>query len=379
MKKIIIFSIAYYPFVGGAEIAVKEISDRLPDFDYYLITNKFDASWPTQERIGRINVFRVGRGQKWDKYLYPWRALAQASKLHKTIKFDLAWSIMPFYAGLVALFFRYWSKVPYLLTDQSGDSDEFLRKRTWFWNFYYKRIYRRPKYTQVISKYLGRRSRQMGNTGEIFLVPNGVDLNIFKPKMSETEKSELKKSLGISKDELVLITTSRLAMKNGLDDLIKAVNFLIYKSGVPTVLLILGNGPDENKLKDLAINTSVGEHVLFLGYKDAKELPRYLEMADIFIRPSLSEGLGNSFLEAMAVGTPIIGTEVGGIPDFLTDGETGLFCQIRNPASIALAVEKYANDHDLYCRVKDKGQKLVQEKYSWDRVANNINKIFAKF
>lgn len=376
MKKILIFSLAYYPLVGGAEIAVKEITDRLPDFDYYMITNRFSADWPAQEKIGPINVFRVGRGRKLDKYFYPWRALALARRLHQTIRFDFSWSIMPFYAGLAALFFRYWSKVPYLLTDQSGDSDEFLKKRTWFWEFYYKRIYRRPKYTQVISKYLGQRSRKMGNKGEVFLVPNGVDLNIFRPRLTAEEKLSIRKELGLALGQTFLITTSRLAMKNGLDDLIKAMNFMIYKSGLDAKLVILGKGPDEKMLKDLAQNQGVEEAVLFLGHRDYKELPVYVEAADIFIRPSLSEGLGNSFLEAMAVGTPIIATSVGGIPDFLTEGETGLFCQVRNPVSIAQAVEKYVNNQDLYQKVKNQGQKLVLEKYSWDRVAQKMGKIF---
>jgi len=378
MKKILIFSLAYYPLVGGAEIAVKEITDRLADFDYYMITNRFSADWPAKEKLGRINIFRVGNGRKIDKYLYPWRALALAKKLHKTIRFDFSWSIMPFYAGLAALFFRYGSKVPYLLTDQSGDSDEFLKKRTWFWEFYYKRIYRRAKYTQVISKYLGQRSRQMGYKGEIFLVPNGVDLNIFREKLSPEEKSARRKELGIAPNETFLVTTSRLAMKNGLDDLIKAMNFMIYKMGLGVKLVILGKGPNEKMLKDLAESQGVGDQVLFLGHRDYKELPIYVEAADIFIRPSLSEGLGNSFLEAMAVGTPIIATPVGGIPDFLTADETGLFCQVRNPASIAQAVEKYVNNPDLYQKIKEQGQKLVLEKYSWDNVAKKMNKIFTE-
>ena len=69
MKKILIFSIAYHPFVGGAEVAIKEITDRLPDFEYYMMTNKFDKTWNNKEKIGNINVIRIGNGKKIDKYL----------------------------------------------------------------------------------------------------------------------------------------------------------------------------------------------------------------------------------------------------------------------------------------------------------------------
>lgn len=379
MTKILIFSIAYHPFVGGAEIAVKEITDRNPDFEYYLITNKFDASWPDEEKIGNINVRRVGSGKKIDKYFYPLRAFRYARRLHAVVKFDFVWSIMAFYAGITALFFKYFSKVPYLLTLQSGDSDSFVKKRTWWWSFYYKRVYRQAKITQSISRYLAQRSRRMGNKkGEIILLPNGVDLTLFKEKLNEQEKNDLKQSLNIASDEFVLISVSRLVLKNAISDLIKAVNFLLYKSGIKVKLLLLGTGPDENVLQKLALKQGVSEQVIFLGYKDYAQIPKYLEISDVFIRPSLSEGLGNAFLESMAIGVPVVGTKVGGIPDFLTDGETGLFCEASSPSSIALAIEKYYRDQERYLQIKANGQKLVQENYNWDAIALKMKKIFIK-
>ena len=378
MPKILIFSIAYHPFVGGAEIAVKEITSRNPDFEYYLICNKFDATWPDEEKIGNINVRRVGSGKKWDKYLYPFRAFRYAWRLHKVVHFDFVWSIMAFYAGVTALFFKYFSKTPYLLTLQSGDSDEFIQKRTWWWKFYYQRVYRNAKITQAISQYLAKRSRKAGNKGEIILVPNGVDLDLFKNNLSSEEKLALKKSLNIADDDLVLMSVSRLVLKNAIDDIIKATNFLLYKSGLKVKLILLGSGPDEKNLKSLSLNQGVADDVIFLGYKDHAEIVEYLQIADVFIRPSLSEGLGNSFLESMVLGVPVIATEVGGIPDFLVNNETGLFCEVRNPSSIAKAVEKYQQDKELYQKIKINGQRLVQEKYSWDKIAAQMKLIFNK-
>lgn len=378
MPKILIFSIAYHPFVGGAEIAVKEITDRNPDFEYYLVTNKFDSAWLDEEKIGNINVRRVGSGAKLDKYLYPFRAFRYAWRLHKVAHFDFVWSIMAFYAGVTALFFKYFTKTPYLLTLQSGDSDEFIRKRTWWWSFYYQRVYRQAKITQAISQYLAKRSRKAGNRGEIILVPNGVDLDLFTENLSQEEKVALKKSLNITEDELVLISVSRLVLKNAIDDVIKALNFLLYKSGLKVKLILLGSGPDEKALKNLSLHQGVADNVIFLGHQNHKETARYLQIADVFIRPSLSEGLGNSFLESMAVGVPIIATEVGGIPDFLINNETGLFCEVKNPSSIAQAVEKYHQDQELYQKIKINGQKLVQEKYSWDKIAAHMKLIFNK-
>jgi len=87
-----------------------------------------------------------------------------------------------------------------------------------------------------------------------------------------------------------------------------------------------------------------------------------LALADVFVRPSLSEGLGNVFLEAMAAGLPIIGTPVGGILDFLKDGETGLFCRIKNPKSIAEKIKEILSDDRLREKLIQNGQKLAEEK-----------------
>jgi glycosyltransferase involved in cell wall biosynthesis len=82
----------------------------------------------------------------------------------------------------------------------------------------------------------------------------------------------------------------------------------------------------------------------------------------------------------MAAGIPIIGTKVGGIPDFLTENETGLFCEVRDPRSIADAVKKYLDDSALVSRVVVNAMGLVAEKYDWEKIASDMQtKIFDRF
>jgi len=84
-----------------------------------------------------------------------------------------------------------------------------------------------------------------------------------------------------------------------------------------TKLIIIGSGELEDSLKSLADRLDLGQNVIFLGDINHDDLPRYLSVGDVFVRHSLSEGLGNAFLEAMACGIPVIGTPVGGIVDFI--------------------------------------------------------------
>ena len=109
--------------------------------------------------------------------------------------------------------------------------------------------------------------------------------------------------------------------------------------------------------------------VSFLGFVPHDVLPMYLSASDIFIRPSRSEGMGNSFIEAMAAGKPVIATRVGGIVDFLRDGETGLFCEVGNPKSIAQKVEKLMKDRESRDYIIRTASALVTEKYDWSLIA----------
>lgn len=103
--KILIFSVAYHPFVGGAEIAVKEITDRLHDMEFHMITVNIDGKEQAEEKIGNVHVHRVGRG-KLGKYSMPFWGVRRALQLHYEIGFDATWAIMASYNAFAALMFK---------------------------------------------------------------------------------------------------------------------------------------------------------------------------------------------------------------------------------------------------------------------------------
>jgi glycosyltransferase involved in cell wall biosynthesis len=166
--------------------------------------------------------------------------------------------------------------------------------------------------------------------------------------------------------------------KNGIRHLVDAIKLLITNYQSPIKLLILGSGSLENKLKTQVKNLKLEKSVLFLGDIPNEKVPQYLAIADVFARPSLSEGLGTAFLEAMACGVPIIGTRVGGIPDFLVERETGLFCEAKNPQNIAEKIKILLDDENLRQKLIANGRKLVEEKYDWNKIAVQMKDIFNK-
>ena len=373
-KRVLIFSLAYVPFVGGAELAVKEITDRIKDIDFDIITLRFNRKWAKKEKIGNVNVYRIGGG----KLFFPFFAFYKARQLHKKNGYDSVWSIMANRAGFAALFFKLWRpKVKYLLTLQEGDTLDYPEKRMGLAKIFigglFKKIFTKADYVQAISNYLADWAKNMGAKAPVEVVPNGVSINKYEIRNPKSETNLKSQNSNIK----TIITTSRLVRKNGVDTLIKAMAILYVQHRMSNIKLqILGDGQDEKKLKDLAKELNVQNVVRFLGHIEPEYVYKYLAEADIFVRPSRTEGLGSSFLEAMGAGLPIIGAPVGGIPDFLKDGETGLFCKVDDSKDLAEKIKKLIMDETLVKRIAENGRRLVLEKYDWDNVAKQMKEIF---
>jgi glycosyltransferase involved in cell wall biosynthesis len=372
-KRILIFSTAYYPLVGGAEVAIKEITDRLPGWKFDLVTARIKPGLASTEQIGNITVHRTGFGKPIDKYLLPIWGVIRALKVTNPNNTPIVWPMMASFGGFTALIYT-WIRpsTKMMLTLQEGDPPEYILKRVGAFKPLFLGIFKRADAIQAISKFLANWGKEMGFKGEPVVIPNGVNIPHFSHKISDDERRALRSQFGFADGDTVLVTASRLVLKNGTDDIIKAL------SGMPDSfrILVIGDGEDRQMLETLVTDLNLQSRVVFLGQKSHAELPALIQSADIFIRPSLSEGLGNSFLEAMSAGLPIIGTPVGGIPDFLVDGETGVFCQPRNPESIANAARRIQEEPGLREKLIRQGAELVSEQYDWEGIAGRMNNMF---
>ncbi|MBI4692190.1 MAG: glycosyltransferase family 4 protein [Candidatus Terrybacteria bacterium] len=381
-KKILIFSLVYYPNpIGGAEVAIKEITDRIDpkDIEFHMVTLRFDSNLPKIEKIGNVGVHRVGG----NKLSFPFLAFLKARQLHKKNKYDAIWAMMAAYAGFAALFFKLTHpKVPYLLTLQEGDPIDYIKKKVRFVYPLFRMIFTKADVIQVISNFLGDWARRMGFNGPIEFIPNGFSKESFFDKYSVEEVEELKKKFGKKKDDVYLVTVSRLVHKNAVDDVIRAMQFLpanIY-------FIVVGGGPDEEMLKNLAKDFGVAKRVKFIGQVDRTETAKYRKISDIFIRPSRSEGMGNSFISTMVAKLPIITTQEGGIADFLFDARrnpdkptTGWAVDKDSPEQIAEAVKDILTHPEQVKKVVENAYNLAVRDYNWDFIAKDMRKkVFSK-
>lgn len=390
MKRILIFSLTYHPHVGGAEVAIKEITDRLgSDYEFDMVTLRFDRALPAVERIGNITVHRIGpsvRNPKvsdrdmpftlrFAKIIFPFTSLVRATQLHRERHYDAIWAMMANYAGFGALFFKYIFRIPFVLELQDGRAFQEMKSRQpalkFLW-WLYKRIYLKADMIKVVSHFIEREVRAIGYTGTIAVIPNAVDVAKFSAIIPEERIIELKEKYGKRMGDVFLFTASRLVLSRGVEDIIRALVHLPEN----VKLLIAGQGDDRAQLEGIAQAEGVLSRVIFAGHIDHTELPAYYKLSDIFVRPSIIEGFGNSFVEAFAAGIPVVATPVGGIPDFLFDPDrspdmepTGIFCEVRNPESVARAVSRYMSDPALTARIIKNAQELASVKYDWRQIS----------
>jgi len=392
MKRVLIFSLAYYPkYIGGAEVAIKEITDRISDIEFHMVTLRFDSSLPKVEKIGNILVHRIGFSKKnptmadlkafplhYNKAFFQFTAAIKALSLHSQYHYDGVWAMMAHATGIPAALFKLVKPhIPFILTLQEGDSPQQIEKQMRPLWFFFSRAFTSATIVQAISTFLGRWARARGFKGPLEIIPNAVDTKQFSYEYSVEELSQLKKTLRGKETDVYLITTSRLVHKNAIDDVLRALALL-----PPSIhFLVLGDGPDKKKLKQQAEQQGVGERVIWLDHVTHQDLPKYLHMADIFIRPSRSEGMGNSFIEAMAAGIPVIATQEGGITDFLFDAirnpdspTTGWAVDTNVPQQIAQAVKSILDNPEQVKKVTTTARALAFEKYDWNLIAADMQK-----
>lgn len=411
-KRILIFSTAYLPHIGGAEVAIDEITKRIDSFEFELITAKLDPTLKSEEKIGNVLVHRIGIGNRFDKFFLPIIGTMRVFSIMRDRKIDAFWGVMVSFATgipyIVDILNRK-RRIPIVLTLQEGDSEEYIDNKQFgflgvLWRIImspltiglkpvkdgnspngmiqlsWRLALSRTDVVTAISSYLLKRAHHFGYEGDVKLIPNGVSFEFFSRKLSDSDEELLRSERNISNGERIIINASRLVEKNGVDDTIKALEYL----SEDIKLLVMGDGPDKDKLQKLVLSKNLQERVCFFGKYTHEQLVQHLQIADIFVRPSFSEGMGNVFLESMAAGVPIVATEVGGIPDFLIDPKskmgkvtpTGLFAEVKNPKSISEKIMQLLNDSELSKILSSNAKQLVKERYDWDRVASMQANVF---
>lgn len=188
------------------------------------------------------------------------------------------------------------------------------------------------------------------NPERVRVIPGGVDLRAYESIAAPVPE--------------VVGTVGRLSREKGMDVLVEAMGTLQGQAR----LLVGGDGPQRAALEQQVSALGLGDAVALAGF--VNDVPAFLSGIGVFAAPSRSEGLGLVILEAMAAGRPVVASRVGGIPEVVADGETGLLVPPEDAGALAAAIRRLLEDPVTARRMGEAGRQRVAERYSAERTAN---------
>lgn len=353
-KKIVIVSAFLTPHRSGAEACVEEISKRLNDrYDITIVTSKWRRNLPRKGTHEGVKVIRVGLGFSCDKWLFPFLAPFKVRALRP----DLIHAVLESYAGAAMIVCSFLMPyIPRILTCQSTNTDALL-----------KPMHKRATGMTAISKVLIERAKKWGRD-DVTLITNGLTLAEVDSALRQTEKVEGR-----------IVFVGRLRPMKGVDILLQAFAKLLEATTRDDLhLRLVGEGYQREMLEQVAKDLNIEDRVEFVGYLPVKKTLEEFAQAPVFCCLSRHEAFGNVFAEAQAAECAIVGTNIEGIPEIVTDGENGLLVPMNDSDAAAAALLTLFEDEELRKALVTAGKENAQS-FDWSIVTEKYAQVYDNF
>ena len=204
------------------------------------------------------------------------------------------------------------------------------------------------------------------------VIYNGIDPQIFRPLLPDMN---LKRQLEFAEGSSVILFAGRLIGLKGVQVLVRAAVRLPRED--PWKILIIGEGEAKESLKNLCRDLGIQERVLFTGFIPNHELPRYYSFADLAVFPSLAdETFGVAICEAMACGRAVLSTRVGGIPELIMDGESGVLVEPNNEGELGNQIARLLRDPERRLVLGERALDRVRKLFTWEKVAERLKETY---
>ncbi|MGH2710210.1 MAG: glycosyltransferase family 4 protein [Actinomycetota bacterium] len=236
-------------------------------------------------------------------------------------------------------------------------------------------VARKAALMTCVSEWAANELRQMVGPGpRIELLPPGIDRERYHPGVSD---AAIREQHGLD-DHPVIGCVSRLTLRKGQDKIIRALPWILRE--IPEArFLIVGTGPDLERLQSLALRKKVADRVIFAGEVPSQVLPEYFRTGDVFAMPCRTrklglevEAFGAVFLQASAVGRPNVAGDSGGAPEAVIHGETGLVVDGNEVDEVAEAILELLGDPDRAAKLGAAGADRVHRELTWDALSGRL-------
>ena len=269
-----------------------------------------------------------------------------------------------FHAEIFGRIAAKWTQVPIVFSFLRNESGYYDRKR----NVFLRKLLRvTDRYVDAFAAVCQKVADVHRDiiTKEIRVIRNGLELKNGYPK----DVAYVRQDLNIKNGSFLLITIASLKPKKGHTFLFDALKAL-KKKGYEFKLLVVGSGREEKRLKKEIMDKGLENEVILTGERD--DIPELLAASDAFVCPSLYEGLPSALLEAMEAGLPVIAIRVGGIPEAITDNETGLLIEPKDSRALTEAIVRIMKDTELRKRLGSNARDYVRKNFDIKRTVTEI-------
>ena len=384
MKKILFFNYEYPPLGGGAANATKYILKefaRKNDLKVDLITSAISYKY-TQEQLGKnIIIHRLPIGKKSDALNYQtkgelikyfWKSYWFSRKLLKKNKYDLSHSFFAVPCGVVSFLLKKQYKIPYIVSLRGSDVPGYSER---FQNLYkvitpiIRLVWRNAEAVVTNSKGLTELARKSSPEQKFLEIVNGVDVEFYKSG---------RRTVVDRRKEFRILLASRLTRRKGFKYAIEAFAKLVKKYPQITMRIAGGDGNATKELKEQVQKLKLEDKIEFTGLYSKDESAEIYNWADVFVMPSLNEGMSNNLLEALASGLPVLMTSTGGAEELVQDEQNGYLIKMKDIDSIVEKLEILIKNPQK-CDEFGQASRKIAEDMSWSKVAEQYTKLYEKY
>jgi len=369
--KIALLSEKYTPDIGGLAISTGRLGDLLSaaghDVRLFAPTVNLPPTIEQSQRSGGVYITRFGVHKRVDDTLVDWFELIVDE--HKREPFDLIHAYFLPMAGFVGAYSGKYLKVPSVVSIRGNDIERAAFDPGKFSHVMYALQNANAVTTNAIE--LAKKAKAFIDR-EIHLIPNGIDTGNFKPV---GRNEVLAEALGVeNRTSKVVGFVGELREKKGLATLL--TGYAQTNKKIPSTLLIVGEireGEDKKLFDEFQLSNPENQ-IIVTGHVPHKDLPAYYSLMDVFIHPSLRDGMPNAVLEAMACGVPVIATPVGGVLDVLEDGVNGRTIPVNDAEMLAKVTEELLNDPEQCTRLSKKAREKIEAEFTLQsELQGNLN------
>ncbi|NJL01844.1 MAG: glycosyltransferase family 4 protein [Spirulinaceae cyanobacterium SM2_1_0] len=348
MTRLLFLSERYPPDIGGLARSAGRLASAIAQQDFsvdVLVWSRFlqPGEVLADENASlspKLRVYRVGLYRHWDMSFI--QTLNVLEWRHRQQPYTAVWGHYLFPAGFLAVWFAQQQGLPSAVSARGNDVErgafppgDFARLQ---WTLHHATV------ITAVSDDLARKIQLVSQRSDTQVIQNAVDAQLFTPASDAADRQARRQALGLAADELVLGFSGELREKKGQRFLLPALREV--RSQRPAALLIIGaiRPSQENLLQAFALeHPDDAARVLITGHlSEPAAVAAHLQLCDLFLLPSLWEGLPNALLEAIACGCSVIASDAGGIPEVIDSGKTGFLLPRHQLHRLGAAVLEWA-------------------------------------